>query len=49
MFFFNANKFKLGLFALNCSSGLAITTVPEWWDASWIKNHVEVKLAAQHS
>jgi murein DD-endopeptidase MepM/ murein hydrolase activator NlpD len=21
----------------------------EWWDASWIKNHVEVKLAAQHS
>ena len=31
----NANRFKLGLFGFNCSSGLAMTKVPERWDASW--------------
>ena len=31
----NANRFKLGLFATNCSGGLAMTKVPERWDASW--------------
>jgi FMNH2-dependent dimethyl sulfone monooxygenase len=35
---FNANKFKLGLFAPNCSNGLAMTTVPERWVASWENN-----------
>jgi alkanesulfonate monooxygenase SsuD/methylene tetrahydromethanopterin reductase-like flavin-dependent oxidoreductase (luciferase family) len=35
---FNANKFKLGLFAPNCSNGLAMTTVPERWVASWTNN-----------
>jgi len=31
----NANRYKLGLFGFNCSSGLAMTKVPERWDASW--------------
>ncbi len=32
------NSFKLGIFAANCSSGLAATKVPERWDASWDNN-----------
>ncbi len=35
---FNANRFKLGIFAANCSSGMAVTKVPERWDASWESN-----------
>lgn len=35
---FNNNKLKLGVFASNCSSGMAITKVPERWDASWENN-----------
>ena len=34
----NRNKLSLGLFGANCSGGLAITTVPERWDASWENN-----------
>ncbi|MEU4806253.1 LLM class flavin-dependent oxidoreductase [Actinosynnema sp. NPDC023587] len=29
---------KLGLFAANCSSGLAVTTAPERWSGSWADN-----------
>jgi len=29
------NRLSLGLFGVNCSGGLAVTTVPERWDASW--------------
>ena len=29
---------KLGLFGSNCSGGLAFTSVPERWDASWDNN-----------
>ena len=32
------NGFKLGLFASNASSGLAITTIPERWSGSWPDN-----------
>ena len=32
------NKLSLGLFGTNCSGGLAVTTVPERWDASWENN-----------
>ena len=32
------NKLSLGLFGVNCSGGLAVTTVPERWDASWENN-----------
>ncbi len=35
---FNSNKFKLGIFSPNCSGGMAITKVPERWDASWENN-----------
>jgi alkanesulfonate monooxygenase SsuD/methylene tetrahydromethanopterin reductase-like flavin-dependent oxidoreductase (luciferase family) len=35
---FNANKFKLGLFAPNCSGGLTMTKAPERWEASWDNN-----------
>lgn len=35
---FNRNRFKLGLFSENCAGGMAITTVPERWQASWANN-----------
>lgn len=35
---FNRNKLKLGIFSPNCSSGMAVTKVPERWDASWESN-----------
>ena len=31
----SANKLKLGLFGANCSSGRAVTIVPERWSGSW--------------
>ena len=36
--FYNDNKLKLGLFAANCSSGRAATTVAERWTGSWDDN-----------
>jgi alkanesulfonate monooxygenase SsuD/methylene tetrahydromethanopterin reductase-like flavin-dependent oxidoreductase (luciferase family) len=39
------NALRLGLFAMNCSSGLAITSVEERWDASWDKNERVALLA----
>ena len=41
----NTNKFKIGLFGANCSNGLAATTVPERWDASWDNNLALTKMA----
>jgi len=41
----NANKFKLGMFAFNCSGGLTMTKAPEFWDASW-DNNLRVAQAA---
>jgi len=38
-----SSRFKLGLFGSNCSGGVAFTSVPERWDASWDNNR---KLAA---
>ncbi len=32
------NRFKIGLFGANCSSGRAVTTVPERWSGSWRDN-----------
>ena len=32
---YNENKFKLGLFGANCSSGRAINKMPERWTADW--------------
>ncbi len=39
------NRLRLGIFGANCSSGLAITTVPERWDATWENNEAVAKLA----
>ena len=44
---FNANKLKLCLFAANCSCGLAMTTVPERWDASWENNLKAARIAEE--
>ena len=35
---YGRNRLKLGLFAANCSSGRAVTTVPERWPATWRAN-----------
>lgn len=32
------DKLSLGLSVANCSGGLAVTTVPDRWDASWENN-----------
>ncbi len=42
---FNNNKFKLGLFGMNCSGGLSLTKAPERWDASWDHNVEAARLA----
>src|SRR5215813_2388166 len=38
MAMYNANKLKIGLFGANCSSGRAVTLVPERWSGSWADN-----------
>jgi dimethylsulfone monooxygenase len=35
---YNANVLKIGLFGPNCSSGRAVTRVPERWSGSWPDN-----------
>jgi len=35
MAMYHGNKLKLGLFGANCSSGRAVTLVPERWSGSW--------------
>src|SRR3954468_8973213 len=40
----NANKFKLGLFGMNCSGSFA-TTAPERWQAGWPENLEAARLA----
>jgi FMNH2-dependent dimethyl sulfone monooxygenase len=42
---YGPNKFKLGLFGLNCSNGLTMTKAPEHWDASFENNLVAARLA----
>ncbi|MGH8208914.1 MAG: LLM class flavin-dependent oxidoreductase, partial [Steroidobacteraceae bacterium] len=39
------NRLKLGLFSPNCSSGLAVTKVPERWVNSWDNNIELARLA----
>ncbi len=41
----DGNPFKLGLFGSNCSGGLAFTTVPERWTASWDNNRALAEAA----
>ncbi|MFN3891308.1 MAG: LLM class flavin-dependent oxidoreductase [Beijerinckiaceae bacterium] len=42
---YNGNRFKLGLFGMNCSGGLSLTKAPERWDASWDNNLKAAQLA----
>lgn len=35
---YNCNALKIGLFGANCSSGRAVTLVPERWSGSWEDN-----------
>jgi dimethylsulfone monooxygenase len=44
---FGPNRFKLGLFAINCSGGQSVTKVPERWDASWEHNLQVTQMAEQ--
>jgi alkanesulfonate monooxygenase SsuD/methylene tetrahydromethanopterin reductase-like flavin-dependent oxidoreductase (luciferase family) len=39
------NRFKLGVFSTNADGGLAITTVPERWQASWADNLAAARIA----
>ncbi|MEL6234747.1 MAG: LLM class flavin-dependent oxidoreductase [Pseudomonadota bacterium] len=39
------NRFKLGVFSTNADGGLAITTVPERWRASWADNLTAARIA----
>jgi alkanesulfonate monooxygenase SsuD/methylene tetrahydromethanopterin reductase-like flavin-dependent oxidoreductase (luciferase family) len=43
----NNNKLKLGLFGANCSSGRALTKVPERWLADWDSCEALAELADQ--
>ncbi len=36
--FHNENRFKIGLFGINCSSGRTATQVPERWSGNWRDN-----------
>ena len=40
----NANRFKLGLFGMNCSGSVA-TTAPERWNAGWPENREAARMA----
>ena len=42
---YNGNRFKLGLFGMNCSGGLTMTLAPEYWEASWENNLKAAQLA----
>ncbi len=42
---YNENKFKLGLFGANCSSGRAINKLPERWLADWDSCSTMARLA----
>src|ERR1700730_15330359 len=35
---YNGNALKIGLFGANCSSGRAVTLVPEGWAGTWSDN-----------
>lgn len=39
------NRFKLGLFAMNCSGGMTMTKAPERWEASFENNLTAARLA----
>jgi FMNH2-dependent dimethyl sulfone monooxygenase len=42
---YNNNKIQIGLFGANCSSGRAVTLVPERWSGSWADNKKLAEMA----
>ncbi len=42
---YNGNRFKIGLFGANCSSGRAVTLVPERWSGNWEDNVALARMA----
>lgn len=42
---YGPNRFKLGIFAMNCSNGMSMTKAPERWEASWDNNVTVARLA----
>src|SRR5882724_10870847 len=40
----NSNRLKLGLFSLNADGGIAITKVPERWQAGWPETPSSLRL-----
>jgi alkanesulfonate monooxygenase SsuD/methylene tetrahydromethanopterin reductase-like flavin-dependent oxidoreductase (luciferase family) len=45
MAMYTGNALKIGLFGSNCSSGRAVTTVPERWTGSWEDNLALARMA----
>jgi alkanesulfonate monooxygenase SsuD/methylene tetrahydromethanopterin reductase-like flavin-dependent oxidoreductase (luciferase family) len=45
MAMYNDNVLKIGLFGANCSSGRAVTLVPERWSGSWEDNLALARMA----
>jgi dimethylsulfone monooxygenase len=45
MAMYTGNALKMGLFGANCSSGRAVTLVPERWTASWEDNLALARMA----
>jgi len=45
MAMYNGNSLKIGLFGANCSSGRAVTMVPERWTGNWEDNLALARIA----
>jgi len=45
MAMYNGNALKIGLFGSNCSSGRAVTLVPERWTGNWEDNLALAKMS----
>ncbi len=45
MAYLDRNKLSLGLFGANCSGGLATSTFPERWEATWDNNLALARMA----
>ena len=43
--FFGANRFKFGVFGLNCAGGMTLSAAPERWRADWDEVAAVAKLA----
>lgn len=39
------SKFRIGLFGMNCSNGMSMTTAPGRWESSWDNNALAAKMA----